>query len=65
MKSISKKTCLECSELFTDIPLLICGHFICNECYCKLKSNRPNKNSNKCGCPICGKNMIRKCKISL
>lgn len=61
MKSISI-TCQECKLEISGIPLLTCGHFVCNKCYCKLKANRPNPNSNKCGCPICNKNMIRKSK---
>lgn len=63
MKSISYRTCQECNQTFSRIPLLTCGHFICPECYCKLKANRPNQYSNKCGCPCCGKNMFRKCRI--
>jgi hypothetical protein len=62
MKSI-ERTCQECNNTFSHIPLLTCGHFVCAECYCKLKANRPNKNNNKCGCPYCGKNMVRKCRI--
>lgn len=63
MKSI-ERTCLRCDETFTQIPLLRCGHFYCHECYSKLKAVRPNPvNNNKCPCPICGENMIRKCRI--
>jgi hypothetical protein len=62
MKNISK-TCEICNLTFEYIPNLRCGHFVCNKCYCKLKSNRANQCSNKCGCPTCGENMIRKCRI--
>lgn len=63
MKSISYRTCQECEQTFAQIPLLTCGHFVCSQCYCKLKANRPNPKSNRCGCPTCGKNMIRKSRI--
>ncbi len=59
MKRISK-ICEVCNSLFEYIPSLRCGHFICNKCYCHLKLNR-DRSSNKCGCPICGENMVRKC----
>lgn len=60
MKRISLRTCEECSQTFSKIPLLTCGHFVCGKCYCRLKANRPNPKSNQCGCPICGQNMMRR-----
>lgn len=55
--------CLKCDETFFTNATMRCGHFFCSNCYKDLKNNRPIKTSNKCGCPICGKNMIRKsCK---
>lgn len=59
---MTEKECLVCFETYNKIPDLRCGHFICSICYCKLKSNRPNKKSNKCNCPFCFKNMIRKAR---
>ena len=60
---MTEKECLICLEQFSRVPDLRCGHFICPHCYCKLKANRPDKKSNKCGCPYCFKNMIRKLRL--
>lgn len=49
------KICLICRYELYNIPNLICGHFICPDCYCKLK----NKNS-KCKCPFCDKTLRRR-----
>lgn len=54
------KTCIRCDKTFTTNATLRCGHFVCSKCYCALKENRPIRTSNKCGCPSCGRNMIRK-----
>lgn len=56
-------TCQVCEVDIRDIPVLTCGHFICSKCYCKLKANRPDQYSNKCGCPTCNKNMVRRYRI--
>ncbi len=53
-------TCQKCEKLIPKTPVLVCGHFICAECYQNVKSNRPNQQSNKCGCPTCGRNMARR-----
>ena len=65
MKSISPKTCVRCNEQFNGaIPVLMCSHFIWPFCYCNLKANRPDQKSNKCGCPECGRNMVRSKKYN-
>lgn len=33
--------CYECDEKqINEIPLLVCGHYACNECYVRLKSSK-------------------------
>lgn len=53
-------TCQVCCATFPTQIALLCGHDVCPHCYTKLKANRPNPKSNKCGCPFCGKNMVRR-----
>ena len=45
--------CYICLNVFTRIPYLKCGHFICAECYCKCKDRKINN------CSICDKKMSR------
>lgn len=45
--------CFICSETFTQIPYLRCGHFICADCYCSCKNSKNNN------CVICNKKLIR------
>ena len=59
----SSRICQICDESFEKIPLLRCGHFLCSECYVKIKNDRPVKKSNKCPCPFCSKNMVRRLTI--
>lgn len=51
---MKSKECLICSDSFNGVPNLKCGHFICPECYVKLKQE------GKCNCPYCFKKLIRK-----
>ena len=37
-----KHTCLECYTICQNIPLLMCGHFICNICYVRHKQCKQN-----------------------
>lgn len=53
-------TCQVCSQTFDHQIAMRCGHNVCSHCYVSLKANRPNPKSNKCGCPFCGRNMLRK-----
>ena len=41
------RICLLCDEKDNQIPLLVCGHYICCACYTQLKCNRIDK------CPFC------------
>lgn len=46
--------CELCPNSFLNIPLLTCGHFICNVCYMQQKNiNR------RCNCPFCDKKLKR------
>jgi len=45
--------CVICDEYFPNIPLLRCGHALCNVCYCNLKIEKITK------CIICCKELIR------
>ena len=51
-----KRECLICYEQLSDVPLLVCGHFICPDCYVKLKQ------CGKTTCPFCFKKLKRKIK---
>lgn len=51
-----KKECLICTEIYNNIPNLVCGHFICSECYVKMKIL-----NSKCNCPYCFKSLRRRC----
>lgn len=51
---MKSKECLICYNEFTEIPNLKCGHFLCSDCYNKLKEDRKNN------CPFCFKKLIRK-----
>ena len=53
MKSL--KTCELCSDTCSDIPFLVCRHFICSACYVKMKAE--NKN---CKCINCDTKLKRK-----
>lgn len=53
MKSISK-TCQVCKQTVTQVPQLTCGHFVCPECYVKLRMEKC------CECPICYKSLKRR-----
>lgn len=48
--------CAMCLRTISNIPLLKCGHFICNKCYNDLKSDNVEK------CELCQKKLIRSCK---
>ena len=52
MKSIIR-TCETCKKIVSEIPLLTCGHFICSDCYVKIKNNKCSE------CPICLKHLKR------
>jgi len=41
-----------------DIPLLRCGHYVCCECYCRIKSDKINV------CLLCEKKLIRGRKLN-
>lgn len=53
MKSI-ERTCQKCKTEITEVPLLMCGHFICPDCYVHLKMEKC------CECPICHRKLKRK-----
>lgn len=54
--ALLKRPCKLCKDVVSkqDVPDLICGHFICPSCYCKLKK----ENINYCIC--CDKTLERK-----
>ena len=39
----------------SQVPLLVCTHYICPPCYVSMKSHKENE------CVLCNKNMKRKC----
>lgn len=49
------KECLICAELSSNVPNMTCKHFICPECYVKLKTL-----NSKCNCPYCFKTLKRR-----
>ena len=47
--------CYVCSKLYEkNVPLLVCNHYVCPECYCNMKSKKVNE------CIICNKKLLRK-----
>lgn len=52
-----KQICLECNNEYSkkDVPNLLCGHFLCPDCYVLKKTADKN-----CCCSICFKKLKRK-----
>ena len=53
---MNNKECLICYNMLNNVPNLKCGHFICPDCYVKLKQ------CGKTTCPFCFKKLKRKIK---
>lgn len=45
--------CGFCLNTVPNIPLLRCGHFLCNKCYCFMKDNKIFN------CELCGRKLVR------
>ena len=46
--------CYLCQELpNSQVPLLVCGHYCCPACYCKIKSSKNNN------CLVCDSKLKR------
>lgn len=52
-----KRICLDCNNEYSkkDVPNLVCGHFLCSDCYVLKKTADKN-----CCCSICFKKLKRK-----
>lgn len=51
----NSKQCQVCSTTDNNVPLLVCGHFICPQCYVKMKTEDKN-----CKCVDCNTRLKRK-----
>ena len=47
------KECVMCDFQIRNWPNLVCGHFVCPMCYCKLQTQ-------KARCPVCEKVLKRR-----
>ncbi len=54
---MKKKVCETCKSEISGVPNLLCGHFICPECYTKEKILQTNA-----VCPFCKAKLIRRCR---
>lgn len=61
---MEEKDCLICNDTYNSQIGLLCGHFICRDCYDKLKELNTYR-VRKAECPFCFKKMIRKCKFRI
>lgn len=51
----NSKPCQVCKTTDNNVPLLVCGHFICPSCYVKMKTENRN-----CKCIICNSTLKRR-----